>query len=41
VDLMLGIMGIGGVLAATAAVLYIVITVWSVFFGQKLTAQEA
>jgi cytochrome c oxidase subunit 1 len=40
VDLMLGVMGIGGVLAATAAVLYIVITVWSVFFGQRLS-QEA
>jgi hypothetical protein len=31
---------VGGVLAATAAVLYIVITVWSVFFGRRLT-QEA
>jgi cytochrome c oxidase subunit 1 len=40
VDLMLGVMGVGGVLAATAAVLYIVITVWSVFFGRRLT-QEA
>jgi cytochrome c oxidase subunit 1 len=39
VDLMLGVMGVGGVLAASAAVLYIVITVWSVFFGQRLTQE--
>ncbi len=40
VDLMLAIMGIGGILAATAATLYIVITVWSVFFGKPLAARE-
>jgi cytochrome c oxidase subunit 1 len=38
VDLLLGVMGIGGILAATGATLYIVITVWSVFFGKPLEA---
>lgn len=42
VDLLLAIMGIGGLLAATAVTLYIVITVWSVFFGRRMpAAQEA
>jgi cytochrome c oxidase subunit 1 len=36
VDLMLGIMGIGGILAATAVVIYILIAVWSVFFGKPM-----
>jgi len=40
VDLMLAVMGIGGVLAATGATLYIVITVWSVFFGKPLPAAK-
>jgi cytochrome c oxidase subunit 1 len=36
VDLLLAIMGIGGILAATAVTLYIVIAAWSVFFGKPL-----
>ncbi|MEK7667716.1 MAG: cbb3-type cytochrome c oxidase subunit I [Gemmatimonadota bacterium] len=36
VDLLLAIMGIGGILAATSATLYIVISAWSVFFGKSL-----
>jgi len=36
VDLLLAIMGIGGLLAATGATLYIVIAAWSVFFGKPL-----
>jgi cytochrome c oxidase subunit 1 len=36
VDLLLAIMGIGGLLAATGATLYIVIAAWSVFFGKTL-----
>jgi cytochrome c oxidase subunit 1 len=36
VDLLLAIMGIGGILAATGATLYIVISAWSVFFGKPL-----
>ena len=36
VDLLLAIMGIGGLLAATGATLYIVIAAWSVFFGKAL-----
>jgi cytochrome c oxidase subunit 1 len=38
VDLLLGIMAIGGLLAATGGGMYIVITVWSVFFGKPLEA---
>ncbi len=36
VDLLLGIMGIGGLIAATAVVIYILIAVWSVFFGKPM-----
>jgi cytochrome c oxidase subunit 1 len=36
VDLLLAIMGIGGLLAATGATLYILISAWSVFFGKRL-----
>jgi cytochrome c oxidase subunit 1 len=38
VDLLLGIMAIGGLLAAVGGGMYIVITVWSVFFGKPLEA---
>ena len=40
VDLLLAIVGMGGLLAATSASLYIVITVWSVFFGKPLPAAK-
>ncbi len=40
VDLLMAIVGIGGTLAATAATLYIVITVWSVFFGKPVEARQ-
>jgi cytochrome c oxidase subunit I len=38
VDLMIGIMGIGGLLAALGGAIYIVVTVWSVFFGPAMPA---
>jgi cytochrome c oxidase subunit 1 len=38
VDLVMGIMALGGLLAAAGGALYIVITVWSVFFGRPLGA---
>ena len=40
VDLLMAIVGMGGLLAATSATLYIVITVWSVFFGKPLPAAK-
>lgn len=36
VDLMIGIMAIGGLLGAVGGGMYILITVWSVFFGKPL-----
>lgn len=36
VDLMIGIMAVGGLLGAVGGGMYIVITVWSVFFGKPL-----
>ena len=41
VDLLLGIMAIGGLLAAVGGGIYIVVTVWSVFFGEPLPATGA
>ncbi len=38
VDLMLAIMGIGGILAVTGALIFIAIAVKSVFFGEKIEA---
>jgi cytochrome c oxidase subunit I len=38
VDLVIGIMAIGGLLAALGGGIYILVTVWSVFFGQPLPA---
>lgn len=38
VDLVMGIMALGGLVAATGGAIYIVITVWSVFFGRPLAA---
>jgi|SRR5690554_406775 cytochrome c oxidase subunit 1 len=32
---MLGIMGVGGVLAFTGLLIYILLTVWAVFFGES------
>ena len=36
VDLMTGIMAVGGLMAATGGAIYIIVTVWSVFFGESL-----
>jgi cytochrome c oxidase subunit 1 len=36
VDLLLGIMAVGGLIAALGGAMYILITVWSVFFGESL-----
>ncbi len=38
VDLIIGIMGVGGLVAAAGGAIYIVVTVWSVFFGPALPA---
>jgi cytochrome c oxidase subunit 1 len=38
VDLVMGVMALGGLLAATGGAIYILITVWSVFFGKPLEA---
>lgn len=38
VDLVIGIMAIGGLLAAAGGGIYILVTVWSVFFGEPLPA---
>ena len=40
-DLLLAIMGIGGLIAALGGGIYILITVWSVFFGKKLAPDGA
>ena len=37
VDALMGIMAIGGLMAALGGGIYILITVWSVFFGQPIT----
>jgi cytochrome c oxidase subunit 1 len=36
VDLIIGIMGIGGLMAALGGAIYIIVTVWSVFLGHAL-----
>jgi cytochrome c oxidase subunit 1 len=41
VDLLLGIMAIGGLMAAVGGGIYILVTVWSVFFGEPLPATGA
>jgi len=40
VDLLFAIMGIGGILAATSATMYVVIAAWSVFFGKPLEQES-
>jgi cytochrome c oxidase subunit 1 len=40
VDLLLGIMAVGGIVAALGGGIYILVTVWSVFFGEKLAEDE-
>ncbi|MBX6363432.1 MAG: cbb3-type cytochrome c oxidase subunit I [Gemmatimonadetes bacterium] len=40
VDAVMGIMALGGLVAALGGGLYILITVWSVFFGQRFTDEE-
>jgi cytochrome c oxidase subunit 1 len=40
VDALLGIMAMGGLIAAVGGGLYILITVWSVFFGKPFTEAE-
>ncbi len=41
VDLVMGIMAVGGLVAAAGGAFYILITVWSVFFGKPLPAAAA
>jgi cytochrome c oxidase subunit 1 len=38
VDLVVGIMAVGGLLAAAGGGIYILVTVWSVFFGKSIAA---
>jgi cytochrome c oxidase subunit I len=40
VDVLLGIMALGGLVAALGGGIYILVTVWSVFFGKKLVLSE-
>ena len=40
VDALLGIMALGGLVAALGGGIYILVTVWSVFFGQRFTEAE-
>jgi cytochrome c oxidase subunit I len=40
VDALLGIMALGGLIAAAGGGIYILITVWSVFFGESFTEEE-
>jgi cytochrome c oxidase subunit 1 len=39
VDLVMGTMAVGGLIAALGGLIYILITVWSVFFGKPLAAE--
>lgn len=39
VDLIMGVMALGGLLAGVGGAIYIVVTVWSVFLGKPLPAQ--
>ncbi|MGI9627121.1 MAG: cytochrome C oxidase subunit I, partial [Longimicrobiales bacterium] len=41
VDLVLGVMGVGGLIAITGGAIYIVVTVWSVFFGKKMAPDDS
>jgi cytochrome c oxidase subunit 1 len=41
VDLVIGVMGVGGLIAAVGGGIYILITVWSVFFGQRVEEAKA
>jgi cytochrome c oxidase subunit 1 len=41
VDLMIGVMAVGGLVGILGGALYIVITVWSVFFGRRLAPDES
>jgi cytochrome c oxidase subunit 1 len=36
VDLLLGVMALGGIIAALGGAIYLIVTVWSVFFGKPL-----
>ncbi|MCG8466750.1 MAG: cbb3-type cytochrome c oxidase subunit I, partial [Gemmatimonadetes bacterium] len=40
VDLVIGVMALGGIVAAIGGGIYILVTVWSVFFGKPLPAGE-
>jgi cytochrome c oxidase subunit 1 len=41
VDLMIGVMAVGGLIAILGGAIYILVTVWSVFFGRKLAPDES
>ncbi len=41
VALVIGIMAIGGLLAAAGGAIYLIVTVWSVFFGKSIAALSA
>ena len=40
VDAIIGVMALGGLLAAAGGGIYILVTVWSVFFGERLVVAE-
>lgn len=39
VDLVTGFMGVGGLIAALGGAIYILVTVWSVFFGERIVTE--
>ncbi len=41
VDLVIGVMAVGGLIGILGGAMYIVITVWSVFFGRRLAPDES
>jgi cytochrome c oxidase subunit 1 len=41
VDLIIGVMAVGGLIAALGGVMYVLVTVWSVFFGRRFELATA
>jgi cytochrome c oxidase subunit 1 len=41
VDLVIGVMAVGGLIGILGGAMYIVVTVWSVFFGRRLAPDES
>jgi cytochrome c oxidase subunit 1 len=41
VDLVVGVMGVGGLIAIVGGAMYILVTVWSVFFGKRMAPDDS